>query len=135
MQVARAAAAPRRAQPRRGGRARRRPGRAGGRSAAPRARRGRARRDRPAAGRTSRRGSRLLELEHLAFDLDLVAQLRADFAQSPLELLLRTGRAMDAEATIGAQDAEAPALVGLRPVDEEARQPALVELRRFGWRA
>ena len=117
-------------------RAPRRRARAAGRSAAARARPARAPRDRPAAGRSCRRGSRSsLELEHLALDLDLVAELRADLAQRSLELLLRAGRAVHAEAAVGAQDAEAAALVGLGPVDEEVRQPALVELRRLGRRA
>src|SRR3954451_19413496 len=132
----RAAAARRRARRPRGGPARPRPARGGARLATPRAPRARSRRDRPAAGRRCRRGCRWsLELEHLALHLDLVAELRADLAQGPLELLLRAGRAVHAEAAVGAQDAEPPALVGLRPIDEEARQAALVELRRLGRRA
>src|SRR3954447_15449999 len=98
-QAERAASAPPVAQLLRDGPARRRRVPAGGRSAAAPALPGRARRGRPEAGRRCRRGSRWsLELEYLALDLDLVAGLRADVAQRSLQLLLRAGRAVDAEA-------------------------------------
>src|SRR5215475_4874622 len=121
---------------RRGGRAWPPPGRPVGRSEAQRAPRGRAQRGRSEAGRTCRRASRRsLELEHLAFELDLVAGLGADVPESLLELLVRAWPTVDAEPAVGAQDPKTGALVGLRPVDEESRQRVLVGLRRLGGRA
>src|ERR671925_639906 len=77
-------------------------------------------------------GSR--KLEDLAFELDLVPRLRAGVSQRLLELLLRGRSARDAEAAVGAQDAEAPPRIRPRPVDEEARQAFVVDRRRLGRR-
>src|SRR6476619_6195888 len=102
-----------------------------GRSGAGRGPRARERRARSAAGRRCRRGSLLLELEHLALDLDLVADLGACLAQRLLELLVRGGPAGDAEAAVGAQDAEAAPRVGLGPVRQVIGKPLLVVLARL----
>src|SRR5215210_9066679 len=88
-----------------------------GRSATARARHARARHAHSAAGRTCRRGCPLLELEHLALEVDLVAALRAGLSQRLLELVLGGGTPADAETAVGAKDAEPTPLVGLRPVD------------------
>src|SRR5215208_1892131 len=102
-----------------------------GRSAAARGPRGPARGAHSVAGRRCRRGFLLLELEHLALDLDLVADLRARLAERLLQLLLRGGPAGDSEAAVGAQDAEAAPRVGLGPVRQVIGKPLLLVLRRL----
>src|SRR5262249_8403959 len=65
-----------------------------------------------------RRGSLSIELQDLAFDLDLVAGLRAGCPERGLQLLAVRSTAGDAEAAVGAEDPEW-ARAGRRPVDEE----------------
>ena len=51
--------------------------------------------------------------------LDLVAGPRAGLAQGRVQLLLARRAADDAEAAVGAEDAERAPRIGLGPVDEE----------------
>src|SRR5207249_9621731 len=70
-----------------------------------------------------------LEFERLARDLDLVAPLGPRFQQRRLELLVAGRSANDAKGAVGPQDAEAPAWIRLRAVDQEVRQAGFVRRR------
>src|SRR5204863_10037087 len=100
------------------------------RSATRRAPPARARRARCAAGRMCRREFPSLEFQGLAGDLDLVAALPARVTQGLLELLLARWPTDDTEPPIGAEDAECPARVRLRPVDQEVGEAIAVVLGR-----
>src|SRR5919204_2878107 len=114
----------------RGGRDPLRPAPAACRSAVARARPSPTRRARCGAGRRYRRGFPSLEFQRLARDLYLVAVLRARLAQRPFELLLVRRPAHHPETAVGAKDAEGPARIRLRPVDEEIGESLTVVLRR-----
>src|SRR5947207_4547440 len=75
------------------------------------------------------------ELERLAGDLDLVSRPCAGLTESSVQLVLAGRAAYDAEAAVGAKDAERSAWIRLRAVDEKLGEAFGSLLRRRRGRA